>query len=125
MAVEITPVGVEEGGPENIVKVRAAGKLTKEDYAVFVPEIERLIQEHGKVRMLLVLADFHGWTMSALWEDTKFDVRHFNDIERLAMVGDKKWEKGMALFCRPFTTAKIRYFDVADEGEAERWIREG
>lgn len=32
------------------------------------------------------------------------------------MAGDKKWEQGkqgMSVFCKPFTTAKIRYFDRA------------
>jgi hypothetical protein len=43
-----------------------------------------------------------------LWEDIKFSVKHFADIERLAMVGDKKWQRGMAAFCKPFTKATIR-----------------
>jgi hypothetical protein len=33
---------------------------------------------------------------------------------------DKK--HGMAVFCRPFTTAKIRYFDRSQADEAETWI---
>jgi hypothetical protein len=59
--------------------------------------------------------DFHGWDAGALWEDAKFDLKHFADIERLAFVGEKKWEKGMAQFCRPFTKATIRYFDRSEE----------
>ncbi|MCG8511193.1 MAG: STAS/SEC14 domain-containing protein, partial [Rhodospirillales bacterium] len=63
-----------------------------------------------------------GWTMSALWDDLKFDLKHFNDIERLAMVGDRKWEQGMAAFCKPFTTATVRYFDVKDMDDARQWV---
>ena len=55
--------------------------------------------------MLVRLHDFHGWTAGALWEDIKFDLKHFAHIERLALVGDRKWEAGMAVFCKPFTTA--------------------
>ena len=51
-------------------------------------------------------------------------MRHFADIERLAMVGEKKWQKGMATFCKPFTTATIRYFDHADAVEARKWLGE-
>ena len=72
--------------------------------------------------MLVVMHDFHGWTAGALWEDIKFDAKHFNDIERLALVGDKKWEHDMSIFCRPFTTAKIRYFDILSENEARNWL---
>jgi translation initiation factor IF-3 len=114
-------VQVETTNP-NIIAVRVSGKLSKADYETFVPEVERLIEEHDKVRILFEMRDFHGWELGALWEDTKFDIKHFTHIERLAMLGDKKWEKGMAAFCRPFTTAKIRYFDVADEAEARSWI---
>lgn len=28
--------------------------------------------------------DFHGWQATTLWEDVQFDLKYFNDIERLA-----------------------------------------
>jgi hypothetical protein len=62
--------------------------------------------------------------MRALWEDIKFDVKHFSDIERIAMVGERKWQKGMATFCKPFTTAKVRYFERSDLEAAREWIGE-
>jgi hypothetical protein len=40
------------------------------------------------------------------------------------MVGDKKWEHGMAMFCKPFTTATIKYFDRADSTQARQWLGE-
>ena len=40
------------------------------------------------------------------------------------MVGDKKWQKGMATFCKPFTKATIRYFDHAEGAErGSGWTR--
>jgi hypothetical protein len=106
-----------------ILTLRMSGKLAKEDYQKFVPKVEQLIKKHGKIRVLCQMHDFHGWQMGAMWEDIKFDVKHFGDIERLAMVGDKKWEAGMAAFCKPFTTAKIHYFDESKLSEAQEWIR--
>ena len=106
----------------NILDIQLTGKLTKEDYLQFVPQIEEMIREHGRIRLLLEMRDFRGWDAGALWEDLKFDLRHFNDIERLAMVGEKKWEKGMAVFCRPFTTAEIRYFDRSEAEQAHQWL---
>jgi hypothetical protein len=63
-------------------------------------------------------------TRNSLWEDTQFDMRHFNDIERLALVGETRWQQGMAVFCRPFTTAKVRYFDHSELAKARQWIEE-
>jgi len=105
-----------------ILTVQLSGKLHKEDYERFVPEVEAMIKQHGKIRLLCRMHDFHGWQMGALWEDIKFDVKHFADIERLAFVGDRKWEQGMAVFCKPFTTAKIRYFDEHQADQATDWI---
>jgi hypothetical protein len=31
---------------------------------------------------------FQGWDPSALWDEIKFDLRHANDFERVATVGD-------------------------------------
>jgi len=121
---EVKAIQITEEQEGRIVTVMLTGKLVKEDYETFVPEIERLVKQHGKIRMLVEFRDFHGWTAGALWEDTKFAARYFNDIERLAIVGEAKWEKGMAVFCKPFTRAKVRYYDVAKEDEARSWIRE-
>jgi hypothetical protein len=60
-----------------------------------------------------------------LWEDTKFAARHFSDIEQLAVVGETKWQHGMAVFCKPFTAATSRYFDHTALGEARTWLEEG
>jgi hypothetical protein len=117
MATKLTETN---GG--RVLEIQVSGKLTHEDYQHFVPEFERLIKEHGKIRVLFEMVDFHGWEIAALWDDFKLDTKHFSHIERLAMAGDKAWEKGMSVFCRPFTTAKIRYFDHTAIADARAWI---
>jgi SpoIIAA-like len=117
-------VDIYERADGRVLVVRAIGKLTNEDYHYFIPEVERLIDRHGTIRLLFDMVDFHGWTASALWHDVQFDFFHFQDIERLAMFGNKIWERGMATFCRPFTTAKIRYFEMNQVIEAVAWIED-
>jgi hypothetical protein len=117
-------VQVEETQQGNVVRIRATGRLDGKDYEVFVPVIETMIEKHGKIRILLEMLDFHGWDASALWEDIKFDWKHYSDIERIAMLGNSKWEQGMAVFCRPFTAAKVRYFPESKREEALGWLKE-
>ena len=124
MAINVHEVLLTADSGSKVVRVSVTGKLTTEDYELFVPAIEKLFEEHGKIRILFVMHDFHGWTPGALWQDIKFDVKHFRDIERIAMVGEKAWEHGMASFCKPFTSAKIRYFDREQLDEAQKWIEE-
>lgn len=120
MSVEL----YEEAGGKVLI-LNLSGKLAKEDYAHFTPEVERAVKAHGKVRMQVRMHGFHGWTLGAMWEDVKFDLHHFSHIERLALIGEKRWEAGMAVFCKPFTTAKVRYFDESKADEASTWIHEG
>ena len=118
MSIQLTE---ESGGKVLIIQV--SGKLVKADYEQFVPEFERLIAQHGALRLLFDMTDFHGWEASAMWEDAKL-IRHYADIERLAMVGETRWQHGMALFCTPFTSAEVRYFDHADLAQAHAWLVE-
>jgi hypothetical protein len=115
-------ITIQESDGGKVLEVQASEKLSKKDYEQFVPLVEKLIGQHGKVRILFTMHNFHGWEVGALWEDLKFDVKHFRDIERLALVGETKWEKGMAAFCKPFTTAKIKYFDSKDAAQAKEWL---
>ena len=115
---------LNEPRSSNILTVRVSGKLAREDYREFVPEFERLFAEHGRLRVLLVMIDFHGWEAGGLWEDIKFDLHHFSHLERLAMVGDRRWERAMSILCKPFTTAKIRYFDRQQIDHARAWLEE-
>lgn len=115
--VEVQSVG-------NALHVQVTGKLTKEAYELFVPEVDRAIEQHGKLRILFEMHDFHGWTAGALWEDLKFDFHHWKDIDRLAIVGESKWQEGMAAFCKPFTSAKVKYFDHDNLEDAQAWLAE-
>ncbi len=118
-------VQMQQEAEGKVLEVRVSEKLTREDYERLLPEFQTRIERHGKLRILLRMDDFHGWTAGALWDDIKVMFKHFNDVERIAMVGDKAWEKGMSVFCKPFTTATIRYFEQPQLDEARAWIHEG
>ena len=116
------PIQLKEENDGKILVVHVKGKLVKADYEHFVPEFERLVQQHGKQRVMFDMTGLHGWDVGAAWEDVKLDIEHFADIDRLAMVGDKKWQHGMEMFFKPFTKAMTRYFDHADAAEARKWL---
>ena len=112
------------GLPAHTVGFKLSGKLHDEDYKTFVPLVDAEIAKDGKVNILAQLHDFHGWDLHALWDDIKFSTTHCSKIKRIAIVGDKTWEKWMATVCKPFTMAKIRYFDVAEIEAAKAWLVE-
>ena len=103
---------------------KMSGKLHDADYQHFVPMVEAAIDAHGTVRLLAQFENFHGWDLHALWDDTKFSTKHCKDVERIALVGDQKWEEWMAKVCKPFTMAKLRYFDSSQIESAWQWLAE-
>lgn len=107
---------------EHVLGFKLSGTLHDADYKTFVPLIDEAAKS-GKVRLLAQFHDFHGWDAHALWDDIKFSTTHCTTIERIAIVGEKKWEAWMAKVCKPFTMAKIEYFDVADIDKAWAWIQ--
>jgi len=103
---------------------KMSGKLHDDDYKHFLPVIESAIKTHGKVRLLAHFEDFHGWDLKALWDDTVFSTKHCGDVEKIALVGEKKWEEWMAKVCGPFTHAKVEYFDASNLETAWKWLEE-
>ena len=107
---------------EKVLAFKISGKLHDEDYRTFVPLIDATAARDGKVRLLAVFEDFHGWDLHALWDDIKFATTHCTKIDRIALVGDRKWEEWMAKVCKPFTMAQIKYFDAGDVEAAWKWL---
>jgi hypothetical protein len=112
------------GLPERTVGFKMSGKLHDEDYKNFVPQVDAEIADAGKINILAQFHDFHGWDAKALWEDIKFSTAHCTKFKKIALVGEKSWEKWMAKVCKPFTMAKIKYFDVAQLDAAKAWLAE-
>lgn len=109
---------------DNIVAFRFSGKLSHADYQAFLPRLEELIKEHGRISVLLELVDFHGWDLSAAWDDFRFGVEHADDFERIAIVGKGGLQKWMALMAKPFTSGEVRFFEQEELGAAWDWLRE-
>jgi hypothetical protein len=112
------------GLPAHTVGFKMSGKLHDEDYKQFVPLLDAEIAREGKVNVLAQFHDFHGWDAKALWDDIKFSTTHCTKFRKIVLVGDKKWEKWMAAVCKPFTMAKIRYFEANQIESAKQWLAE-
>jgi hypothetical protein len=118
----ISTANVDETVHGRILEVDLHGRLKKEDYEWIVPETDRIIREHGRIRILLTLHDFQGWDSEALWEDLKWNSKHLKDIERMAVVGERTWHHWMTSACKPFTNTEVRYFEAGEIEEARLWI---
>ncbi|MCF6185975.1 MAG: universal stress protein [Desulfobulbaceae bacterium] len=110
---------------DHIIAVRAAGVLTDADYQDFLPELEQLIEREGPISAYVDMQDFKRWEAKAAWDDLKFGIAHDIDFDRIAVVGNSKWQQWMVKVSNIFFTADMRYFPVEEKQEAMDWLQEG
>ncbi len=107
----------------NIFAFKAIGRLTEQDYQAFLPKLTGLLKEHSPLSLLIELEDFHGWELKAAWEDFKFGKDHDADFERIAIIGDKQWQRWMTALGKGFISTEVRFFKRDELQKAWDWLR--
>lgn len=115
-------MNIKTDAESNIIYTFSHGTIDTEDMEGLLPILKEKIEKHGKARWYYEMKDFNGWKVEAFWEDIKFDFKHSRDFEKIAMVGEKKWQDWMTQTMKPFSPAEIKYFDLSDEKLAKEWI---
>jgi len=118
--IEVMP---ESAG--NVFGIKVSGKITAQEYEeVIIPRVDAIIQEHGKARFMWVLDDgFQGAEAGAMWDDTKFGLKHRHDFEKVALVGGAKWMEWLTkLFCK-LISAETKTFSQDQLQEAWDWLK--
>ncbi|MEQ9257629.1 MAG: STAS/SEC14 domain-containing protein [Roseovarius sp.] len=113
---------IEHYPTEDLVKIRATGHLTDADYDKAIPELEEAIEKaDGALNALVELDGLKGIAFGALWKDLKFDVRHFSDFRRIAVLGRSNAEEIGTKASSLFTSADVEFFDAEEEQDSRRW----
>jgi hypothetical protein len=108
----------------NVLWLKVSGKLSREEYADLVPKWEQVIAQCGSMRLLFQLEPgFSGWQPLAAFDDLKFSLAHRDDIERVAVVGEKRWHESAKLWSL-LVNSEVRYFEQFQLDEAQEWLRE-
>ena len=115
-------VTIQTQANTNFVEVTLNKKITRQDYELFQPIIDAEIKKHGRICMLVVARNFDGWDLGASWEETRFIFSHYSRIDRIGLVGAAEWQKWLTFFCKPFTSAEVKFFNVDEEAEARKWV---
>jgi stage II sporulation SpoAA-like protein len=113
--------------PAGTLGFRATGEIRREDYdQVLVPELQRVIEAGGGLRMLYVIEDLDEIKPGALWADTKLGanlgVRHHGAWVRSAIVTDIHWMANAAKLFAWMIPGEARVFPLADLEQAKTWI---
>jgi hypothetical protein len=105
-----------------IAGFKLSGKITDREFKAFVADVEKVVADEGSIRLFLTMDYPQKFDPKAAWDDVIFWIGHIRDIERLAIVGQREWEKWIELFSRPFIRTEVRYYSKLRLQEAWTWL---
>lgn len=113
----------ESSGP--VVGYKVVGKVTVGDYKQLEPEIQALVNQFDdNVCLLLDMREFAGEEVKAWLPDLKFGHRFHDKIDKMAIVGDKRWQEWLTALADPFYANEAKFFQPQDTDKAWAWLRE-
>jgi hypothetical protein len=106
-----------------LLVAKIAGKLSKPEIDAAQKAAVDVIGREGRVRILILAENFQGWEEKGNWGDLSFMVKYDNQIERIAVVGEKKWEDLTIAFTgKGMRSAQVEYFLPAQLATARTWV---
>jgi hypothetical protein len=117
MSIEIVDVS------DGVLTFKVAGRLIQAEFAAAQKRAGEIIRQQGKVRFLVLVENFAGTEKGGDWGDVSFQADYDPFIEKIAIVGDKKWEDVALLFTsKGIRRVAIEYFQPADLEKAKAWL---
>ncbi|HSI14841.1 MAG TPA: STAS/SEC14 domain-containing protein [Chthoniobacter sp.] len=111
--------------PNNVYVLRSSGMLKSSEFGTVQASAARAIDAGAQPRMLAILEDFQGWEKGADWNDLDFQLSHGNQIARIAIVGEPRWEsEALAFAGAGFRRAPVKFFPPSQLAEARAWLEE-
>jgi len=114
-----------EQSHNRLLVLRVGGELKKSELDAVQAEFVEKIAGAGTVKLLVLLEDFTGWERSEAWGDTDFFFSHRNDFEKIAVIGDPRWEAQVLAFTGAgLRKGPVKLFPETGESEARAWLAE-
>ena len=117
-------IGIERIESKFFLSLKAVGKLTHEDYNTINPFIDSALDgfKDPRVTVFFDASELDGWELRAAWDDFRLGLKHGNKFDKIAIFGNKNWQKYAAKIGRWFVSGEVKYFD--DANEALDWLQE-
>ena len=110
---------------DNLYLLRIAGLLKKSELDAAQAEFVQHIVAAGPIKLLVLLESFTGWEQGAAWDDTEFFFSHRNDFEKIAIVGNPRWEAEVLAFAGAgLRKGPVKFFPETSESDARAWLAE-
>ncbi|MEZ5979333.1 MAG: STAS/SEC14 domain-containing protein [Planctomycetota bacterium] len=105
------------------VHVRLRGALDHDAEEQLTAAALEGVGDAEEVRVLLEAEEFHGWRdLRALWRHVRFVAGLRSRLERVAIVGEAKWQRRLVGTAKHVLRVDARFFETAKIAVAKAWI---
>ncbi len=117
-------LGVERVNSDYLLRFKAIGTLTHQDYETINPIIDSALQSvtYEKVNLLVDISEFDGWELHAAWDDMKLGLKYGKKFNKLAIYGENALVEYGIKITSWFMTGEVKEFK--DINDAYKWLEE-
>lgn len=105
-----------------VVELTVSGRVTHADFEAILPKIEAEL-DRGPLSLVEVIDSFEGFDLDTLWQGMKFDVAHWSEFRRVAVVTDLTWFSPFTRMADALTRLQIKEFKRDQLDAARVWAR--
>ena len=107
----------------NVLRILVPDKIEADDFRQIAPQVDSIISQYGKIRLLIDASGFNGWENIAAFENhAGFVKSHQQKVDRIAVIVAHDWQHWLVGAVRIFLHPEVRAYDKSHEGEALKWI---
>ena len=94
------------------------------DYRNFLPRVQKIIENHGELRLLIYYSNYQGWEEGAIASDMSATAEFADKLVRFALVNPPEKEVFQKKIKAPLYAGPVKIFEENELGQALDWVRE-
>lgn len=116
-------ITILERSKGNVFGLEASGEISELDIYEVTKPMDEAVKKYGKINWLLIMKTSKCTSLRAVYEDIMWLLKNLKHFNRMAIVGDKKWEE--ILIKADSLIFGEKYFDISQLEDAWAYVEEG
>lgn len=109
---------------EGLITLKISGVLKRAELLQAEKAAIEVMGPARKIKFLVLTENFGGWDNRDNWGDVSFQMQYDDQIEKIAIVGEKQWQELTEVFVgKGLRSMDIRYFMPSEADMARKWIQ--
>jgi hypothetical protein len=107
-----------------VLAYEATGTITRDDVRTVQDDLQAGGAHSGR-RLLIDVVDVEATKLDAVWQDVKHTLDYARLINRMAVIGDERWERWITQAANLMPGINVRFFEPDQRLEARSWLGAG